>query len=182
MPLTNPAPGVIVPADHNLLGWTFDPAEVQAGTIMPTAGLLQLARVKVFGTLVTNILIHLTTGGTTLTAGQCFAALFSPTGTLLSATADQSTAWGSGGLKSMALTAPQVVGWGSWPYVGLFANTAGTMPTLSRGLNSSSAILNAGLAAPNFRYASADAALTTAMPASFSAQTGTATAFWVGLS
>lgn len=182
MPLYPPAVQQgTVPADHNLSGWTFDPAEVQAGTILPTAGLLHIARVKALTSSISTLYLHLTTGGTSLTAGQCFAALFSPTGVLLATSADQSTAWGSGGLKSMAITA-QAVTYGSLPYVGYFANTAGTLPTLSRAVNSSSAILNAGLAAPNFRYATADAGLTTAMPGNIGTQTGNLTAHWIGVS
>lgn len=183
MPLFNPItyPDAI-PADHNLVGWSFDPVQVQAGTIMPTAGLLNLCRIKFTASLVTNVLLHATTTATSLTTGQCFAALYSSAGALLSATADQSVAWATGGLKTMALTAAQTVTPGSWGYVGWFANTAGTLPTFSRGINSASAIVNAGLSAPNFRYATADAALTTAMPASFGAQTGGATAYWVGVS
>lgn len=180
-PLVQP---VAVPADHNLLGWTFDPGMVQAGLILPTAGLLNLARLRVYGTVVSTIHLHITVGGSTLTAGQCFAALFNSAGAHLGAgaiTADQATAWQSGGLKSMALSTPQAVTFGENYYVGWWANGT-TMPTFSRAINSASAILNAGLSAPNFRYASANTGLTTAAPSNFGTQTGTATGWWVGVS
>jgi hypothetical protein len=170
-------------ADQNLIGRSFNTAHVQAGTILPTAGLLNLVRVKLTSSIATNILIHLTVAGGTLTAGQCFAALYNSAGSLFGAgavTADQAANWQSGGLKVMPLNVAQTVPVG-YAYVAFFANGV-TLPTLSRGVNSSSAILNAGLSAPNFRYASADSGLTTTMPNSFGAQTGTATAWWVGVS
>lgn len=181
MPLTVPPIQNAIPSDHNFLGWTFDPVEIQASTILPTAGLLNLARMRIYGTLVTNVAFHITTPGATLTAGQCFAGLFNAAGTLLAATADQAANWQSGGLKVMALSSPQAWSYGAYGYVGWYSNGT-TQPTLSRALNSSSAILNAGLSAPNFRYASADSGLTTAMPATFGAQTGTATAYFAAAS
>lgn len=178
------APTTEAPADQGYLGRSYDNAMVQAGLILPTAGLLNLVRVRVLGTLVTNVHLHFTVAGGTLTAGQNFAALFDSAGTLLSATADQATTgsnWQAGGMKDMPLAVAQAVTYGAFYYVGFYANGS-TMPTVSRAVNSASAILNGKLAAPNFRYATANAGLTTAMPASFGAQTGTATAWWAGVS
>jgi hypothetical protein len=183
MPLYSPAStglGGYVPADSNYLGWTFDSVDVQGGAIWPTAGTLNLARIKVGQATVSNIVIHFTVAGGTLTTGQCFAGLYSSAGVLLSSTADQSTNWQTGGLKSMPLSAAQSVS-GPFVYVGFFANGT-TMPTQTRAVNSSSAIVNPNQSAPNFRYATADAGLTTALPASFGAQTGAATGWWVALS
>lgn len=191
MPLYTPATitvGGYLPSDAGYIGWSGDPGtDVQAGTIIATAGTLNLVRIKIpaGGSTVTNIVLHLTVGGTSLTAGQCFAALYTSAGALAGGTngvtADQSTSWGTGGLKVMPLTAAQSVS-GPFVYVGFFANnTAGTNPTLARMVSSSSAIINAGLSAPTFRYATADASLTTAPPTNFGTQTGLGTAWWVGL-
>jgi hypothetical protein len=55
-------------------------------------------------TTIISALLFLDTAGSALTSGQqCFAALYSSSGTLLSVTADQSTAWVSTGLRTMAL-------------------------------------------------------------------------------
>lgn len=176
--------GGFLPPDSGLVGWTFDSCEVQSGTVMPTAGLLTFARIKIpASAAVTNILLHVASAGVTLTAGQCFASLHNGSGALLGAgavTADQSTNWQSGGLKVMPLTVAQAA---TGPYVYVcwwFNGTTG--PSISRAVNSSSAILNAGLSAPNFRYGTADTGLTTTPPNNIGTQTGGSTAFWVGLS
>lgn len=173
----------IKPVDHVLAGWTFDPANVQAGTILATAGLSYVVRVRATFPVITNILLHFTAGGSALTAGQCFASLHTDAGVLLSSTADQAANWAGGGLKTMALAAPQSVTPGQFYRVRFWFNGT-TGPTLSRAVNSSSAIVNVGLVAPNFRYATADAGLTTAVaaPTTIGTQTGGATAWWVGLS
>lgn len=179
--------GYVKATDHTTLaGWTFDPAMVQAGTILPTAGLANVARIRVLGNTVTNIHFHFTVAGSGLTAGQCFAALYNDAGALLGAgaiTGDQAANWASGGFKTCALSVAQGVTPYAFYRVLWWANGS-TMPTLSRAVNSSSAILNAGMTAPTLRYSSADTGLTTAasVPANIGAQTGTATAWWVGVS
>lgn len=180
-----PPPAVLStsPASQGYVGWTGKPAQtVQAGLIMPTAGRLELVRIQALGTLVTNIVMHASTSSVGLTTAQCFAGLYTAAGVLMSATADQSTAWLSGGLKPMALTVAQPVTYGAFYYVGFYANTATSLPTFSRMMNSSSAIGNAGLAAPNFDFATANTGLTTALPDPFTTQTGGNTAWWVALS
>lgn len=188
MPLYAPfAPSFPAPSDNGLLGWTGEPRlSVQAGTIMPTAGLLTLIRIRVYGSLVTRIHMHCTTSATTLTADQCFAGLFNSAGTLLSATATAhgsgATGWSDGGAKALVLTTPQVTTFGAFYYVGFFANTTGTLPTFSRCLNSSGAITDIGQSAPDLSVSTADSGLTTAMPATLGAKTASATAYWVGVS
>ena len=177
------APVQASPLSRGYVGWTGQPAQnVQAGTIMSTGGRLELAKVQVFGTTVTNIVMHCTTTAAGLTTGQCFAGLYTSAGVLMSATADQSVAWATGGLKSMALTAAQAVTYGGFYYVGFYAVTGTALPTFSRMMNSNTAIGNAGLAAPSFDFASANTGLTTALPDPFTTQTGQGTAWWVALS
>jgi hypothetical protein len=173
--------GSVKATDHGLVAWTFDPAGVQAGTVQPTAGLAQVVRVRALSTTVTNILLHLTAGGSVLTAGQCFAALYTDAGVLLASTADQASNWGSGGLKTCTLTAPQTVTLNAW-YRVLWWFQGTTGPTISRGVNSSSAIVNVGMTVPTVRYSTANTGLTTAAPGTIGTQTGGATAWWVGLS
>jgi hypothetical protein len=169
------------PTDVGLVGWTADPAnDIIGAAALATAGTLYLSRVKTLASLVTAIQVNLTVAGGTLTAGRCFAALFTDAGTLLSSTADQATAWTSTGVKDMALSVAQAVVPNSWYQVGLFFNGT-TGPTLSIGANVSAALTNAGLAAAPYRYSTANTGLTTSMPGTFSAQTATATAWWIAL-
>lgn len=180
-----PPPAVLStsPASQGYVGWTGKPSQtVQAGTIMPTAGILNLVRIQALGSLVTNIVMHASTSSVGLTVGQCFAGLYTAAGVLMSSTADQSTAWLSGGLKSMPLAVAQPVTVNAFYYVGFYANTATSLPTFSRMLNSNTAITNAGLAAPGFDFATANTGLTTALPDPFTTQTGGNTAWWVALS
>lgn len=176
------ASGVPQPSDHSMAGWTFDPADVQGATILSTAGQLELARVRATSALITNILATVTVAGGTLTSGRNFAALFTDAGALMSATADQTTAWGTTGLKTMALSAAQAVTPGAFYRIGVFSNGT-TLPTFARGsVAFSGAALNAGMSGSVLRYSSADTGLTTAMPANLGAQTAQATAWWFGLS
>lgn len=174
------APSVFTPADHGLLAWSYDIAVCSSGTIIPTAGLLQLVKLKLDqAALITNLVMHMTAAGVTLTAGQNFAALYSSAGALLSVTADQSTAWQSSGLKSMALAVPQTVPAGD-VYVGFWSNGS-TLPTPSRSNLGHSAAGNVGLSAPNLRFATANTGLTTTAPPTFGAQTALFTGWWVAV-
>jgi len=172
------------PVDHGLTGWTFDPAQIQAGTVQPTAGLAQVARIRVLSSVVSNIHLYLTAGGSNLTAGQCFAALYNDAGALLGAgavTADQSTNWATSGYKTCALSVAQGVTPYTW-YRVLWWFRGTTGPTLARAADISAAVLNAGMSAPTLRYSTADAGLTTAAPSNIGTQTGNPTAWWVGIS
>lgn len=177
-------------ADHNLTGWTFDPIMVQGGTVLATAGLSYVFRIRALSTTITNIHVHLTAGGSSLTSGQCFASLHNDAGAILGAGAvtaslhsTGSNGWGDGGYKTHPLTTPQAVTQYDWYRVRLWFNGT-TGPTLSRALNSNTVIVNAGLSAPNFRYATADSGLTTSAlaPGTIGTQTGANTAWWMGLS
>lgn len=173
----------IKPSDHGFVGWMFDPAQVQAGTILATAGLSYIFRFRATGSLITNLNMHFTAGGTGLTAGQCFASLHSDAGAQLGITADQAANWAGGGYKICPLVTPVAVTPGTWYKARVWFNGT-TGPTLSRGVNSSSVITNAGLSAPNFRWSTADAGLTTGgtAPANIGTMTGAATAWWLAAS
>lgn len=176
--------GLAAPSDNNFAGWTFPSDQVQAATILPTAGLSYVVRFRVMTATVSAILIHITTAGNTLT--NAFATLHTDAGVYIpgAVTADQSTLWTSGGLKTMALTTPATgLTPGAYYKVRFWVGSATTLPTFSRATNSSSAIINAGLVAPNFKYATADAGLTTVAlaPTTIGAMTGGPTAWWVAV-
>lgn len=174
---------VPAPADHGSLGWSFDPADTQGGTILPTAGRVEVVRVRATGPLVTNINLHVVTAGATLTANQCLAALYTDGGTLLSATGNQATAWQSTGMKVCALSAAQAVTPGQFYRVAFFANGT-TLPTFARGSAVGavgSDLINYNQAAPTLRFSTADTGRTTTMPGTLGAQTAAPVAWWAGL-
>jgi hypothetical protein len=171
------------PLGHNYFGWTYDPDVSQGATLLATASsTLNLIRIRALSSLITNAHLHFTVAGSGLTG--VYGGLYSSAGALLagSQSLDRSSDWLSGGPKTIPFGTPQAVTAGSYYYFGFFA-VGTTMPTISRSLNSSSAIVNINLTAPNLRYATtADTGLTTTLPANFGAQTGMATAFWAGIS
>lgn len=168
------------PEEHGLLGWSFDPSHGQ-GTAIGTGGVLYLTKIKLLAAAtITNVGLYVVTAGATLTANQCFASLYSASGVLLAATANQATNWTSTGLKTMALSSAQAVNSG-YVYVG-FYSVGTTQPAFLRGSSQAAASINVGLATPVMRYSSANTGLTTASPSTFSAQTATANAIWAAVS
>lgn len=164
-------------------GWSYDGSETQAGTILPTGGLSYVVRMRIFSATVSAVNLHLTEAGAGLT--NAFASLHNDAGVRLSATAvtaNQNTNLQTGGERTMPLAAVQNVTPGDFYKIRFWA-TGTTMPTLSRKCNSSTAIVNAGLVAPNFRWATADAGLTDAAsaPATIGTLTGGPTAWWLAV-
>lgn len=140
------------PADHGFVAWTQDPATLGASDDATTAGVLYLMKVKVVdrSTVVTNVHVIVGTGGSTLTAGQNLAGLYSSSGVLLSGSADQTTAFGTAGFKTIPLSAAQTLAVGTY-YVGVLTNGT-TPPRLLRGTSFSASGLNAGLTTATSRY------------------------------
>ena len=122
--------GDIRPEDQALIAWAFDP--VGAGfTSVITAGALYLTKMRLAkAATITNIIQHIGTGGSSLTANQNYLGLYSSSGTLLRSSADQSTNWQSLGSKTTALTTPYSAAAGIY-YVGMLSN--GTTPPVPSG-------------------------------------------------
>lgn len=176
--------GAPQPADQNLISWAFDPA-VATGNTGTASGVLSLVRVPVRdAATVTNVILGVATAGVGLTAAQNFAGLYSPAGTLVGQTADQTTAWGSTGMKTTALTAPAAVTPGMW-WVGILTNAATSSPAFARaGAGAVTGISSIGLAATAARFGSYGTTQT-ALPASLtlaSITIATNGTFWAGLS
>lgn len=169
-----------VPSDHGLLAWTADPSTASSSAT-PAAGTLFMVKMKLpTAATVTNMIFHLTAGGSVLTAGQSLAGLYNSSRQLLSGAADQAAAWASAGVKTVALTTPQTLSAGTY-YVGFFSNGT-TPPTFRSGITASSAS-NIGLSTANSRFATADTSLTTALPSTTATlASGNFPSFWVGLS
>lgn len=173
---------VFMPADHGMKAWSFDPAAITAGTA-PSDGVLQLCLVHLpVAASITNVCLHVTAQGTSLTTGNNIAALYTSAGVKVGVTADQTVAWATAGYKAMALAGgPFTCAAGDY-YVGWWINGSATDPSFARWGNSVAA--NNGLAAPNFRFATADGSLTDAAsaPAPFTTQTAASIGWWAGLS
>lgn len=162
--------------DFSYVGWTQDPFNFTSTTQITASGTLQVCQVRIpVAATVTNIIMRVTTGGGTLTSGQSFAALYDPNKSLLSVTADQSTAWTSVGLKTMALSVAQSVAAGIY-YVA-FWSVGTTMPIFQSG--ASTTMVNAGLSGATSRFAIADTGLTTTAPPTMGAFTATSLAYGI---
>lgn len=178
--------GPSLPADHGYLSWSTPIYAAQLTSLMSVeaaAGTLRLSRNRrVAAGPVTNLVTYVTTAGSGLTSGQCFGALYDASGNLLGSTADQSVAWASGGLKSMALAGgPVTVPAGDY-YVGLWYNGT-TAPTLLRaGLGIAPSQINANQSAGNYDVAFANTGLTTTAPNPFGATTAGSLLWWTALS
>lgn len=172
------------PTDHNLLAWTYDPAFTQGGNSV-IAGTVYLGKLLLENaSSVTNVIATVTTLGSGLAAGQNFSGLYDSAGTLIAVTADQTTAWSSGGTgaKTMALSgAPYSLGAGAY-YVSLLANGT-TPPGFLRAQSVSQSTLNIGLTAATGRYLSSGTGLTS-LPASITLGSATPDfhAWWFALS
>jgi hypothetical protein len=166
------------PEDHGYISWSFEPIACNSSGTAPAAGTLQMTRLHIpVATTISNLHVFVqSVSGVSLTSGECFAALFTSSGTWLASTADQSTAWTTTGDKPMALTSPQAVAAGDYD-VAFFANGSG-IPTFAKAVSGFS-IVNANLTGSTARFATAATGLTTAMPGSAGTRTGSSNAFWV---
>lgn len=143
-----------LPDDQNLLAWAYDPVAAVNPTT-PASGTIQLIRVILRAArTVTNVDAWVATAGTGFTANENFAGLYTSGGTLLSATADQAAAWGSTGLKPMALASQQVNLAAGIYYVALVQNgSANVAFARTGGLGGEASVINAGLTASTPRFA-----------------------------
>lgn len=119
-------------------------------------------------------------GGTAARSANC-AAVYDSAGNFLTATADQVSAWGSSGVKTMAVATPKTLTAGQTYYLALLS-VGTTPPTFSRA--SSGDPLNVGLSGATLNFAVNGVAATklpnTITPGSNSATGAIGT--WLGLS
>jgi hypothetical protein len=173
-------------ADQGFITWNYDQPSLAAGSgvALTTAGTLYVMAVKLnVAASITNISYYMTTGGSALTSGQCFAALYQGAGgALLGTTADQSTNFAAtGAFKTAAISGGPVSAAAGKLYVAFWFNGT-TGPSLARS-NSTTSLLNAGLATAASRWGVADTGKTTTAPSTLGTITGNAPAgYWVALS
>jgi hypothetical protein len=169
------------PAQQGFLAWNADPYVSTLSAAITNAGTLWTFRCWTpVAITVTNVHVTVIGAGVTLTSGQNFAALYGTSGSLLSTTGDQTTAWGSTGLKTMALGSAQAVPAGFFD-VALFWNGT-TGPSLLR-MNNNAIAGNIGLTGNGMRAAQTNnTGLTTTMPGTLGTKTAHANGYWVGVS
>lgn len=114
------------PDDYSWIGWSFDPVIIQNPINSITGTVYMMAIIVRVQTTVTNIITNISLAGSSLTAGQNFVGLYDNTGNRLGVSADQTTAWGSIGLKTAPLVGgPVVIAPGKY-WIAFLAN--GTVP------------------------------------------------------
>ena len=163
--------------DSGLASWSYDPALITGTYTLATAGTVYTSQLKVNTGVVTNVDYHITTAGATLTASQCFVAVYQ-NGVLLGASAPAATIvqWLTTGYIVTPLTAPVTVNNGIITVVFVFNGTTG--PTLgAAGVKG-----NNGLAATASRFGTANTSITTALPATLGTVSALAQTPWVAVS
>ena len=173
-----------LPSDSGWLAESYDPMLISS-TVSFSAGIIYLARVNVRAAIsVTNIITYMGAAGTTLTASENYGGLWNSSGTLIAATADQSTAWEANPntFHTMALASGPYALSAGFYWVGILANGSvtprfGFYPSQTPGLPN-----NPALTASTSRfgyYGTAQTSLPAITPASI---TQIADCFWAGLS
>ncbi|MEU6661269.1 hypothetical protein [Streptomyces sp. NPDC046821] len=166
--------------DHGFLSWTADPAVISGSAVPLTAGTVYLSKLKIVNraTVVSNIVYYVSTVGTGLTAGQNLVGLYDSSGNRLAVSADQTTAMGTTGTKTAAIT-PQTLAVGNY-YVAFLANGTTVPQVGSAGGNSGINI--AGLTASTARALNTTAG-NTSLPATIAlgSQSANAAVRWAAL-
>lgn len=163
------------------------------GSAVTTGGVLYLAKLPVAGgTTISNLWFKIATAAATPVTGQCFAGLYNANGSLVATSGDLASTIGTntGPIKA-PLAAPVVLPGGNY-WVGL-SNNAATLPVLScytgfvtvtTSVATFGSATTFGNTAAKYPFAvSATTGLTTALPASITMSSNTATGaytFWVG--
>ncbi|KPI24660.1 Collagen triple helix repeat-containing protein [Actinobacteria bacterium OV320] len=167
--------------DQGFLAWTADPAVISGSGFVLNSGVVYLSRIKVVNrlTVISNLMYYVAVAGTSLTAGQSFVGLYNSSGTLLASSADQTSAMGTTGAKTAAIT-PQTLSVGYY-YVAFLANGTGTAVNVS-GAGGNTGVTNINLATGSSRSLQT-AAGNTALPASITlgSQTPNIAVRWAGL-
>jgi hypothetical protein len=180
-------PGSVPDPNLGIVAWNFPSALASSSTPALTSGTVYVMRLPLgtASTTITNIVAGVTTAGATLTAAQCFAAVFDQAGTRIGVTADQSGVWTSTGTKTMALASGPFTG--TWPFVYVAIVSNGTTnPIFARGAGAGTgaSIVNLNAAAANL-FAATNGTGQTTMPASltYSSNAGAnGQMMWVALS
>jgi hypothetical protein len=175
------------PAKRGFLEWNFNPEAMNTSSkTLTTSGTVYLVKISpLYNTTVTNINVYMGSNGATLTSGENFLGLYDYNGNLMSATADQTTAWGSGAPKliTTALTTPQTV-YAGYDYYVAFLFNGTTSPGFAAGANVPGP-MNVGLSNAYLRFAATNSTSVTSLPSTITESSNTSTnasAIFVALS
>lgn len=187
--LENTAPYAPGASDAGAIAWTADPmyAWQLAGRIV--TGVLHIMAVYVKSSVTTNNgIVAVGNAGSSINAGQAFAALYNAAGTRVAVTAAQDTTWNSVGLKVMPWASPAALTPGLY-WIGLIAAGA-TLPTFLSSVASAPGqtyvdMVNFGTTVSTLRYGVNGSGLTAA-PASITPASNTkpttAWPYWAAIS
>lgn len=173
--------GVEAPEDQGLLAAPYDIA-LSSAAQLPTSGTIYMVALNIrTPATASSLVLPSFTSGTGLVAGQNWAGLYNQAGTRIGLTADQTTAWATTGVKTMAIT-PVALAAGRY-YVAFLTNAAST-PGFLRSLSVASLpeIPNLGYNATDARWATGPTAQTT-LPASITmaSRTPLGLTYWAGI-
>lgn len=170
------------PADSGLALYNIDPADAVGAATM-VAGTLYLLRINIRDDLtVRNVWFYVTSAGSGASTGS-YAGIYSPTGSVLAATADIGASLTAGGAMNVALTSPLTLTGGSFCWVALLSNLATTQPTLARSSVPSAGVPNINLTPSTYRIATGATGVSSLAPITPGANSlAGATFFLVGLS
>lgn len=169
-----------------IAAWSYPSILAVGGTAAASSGVVYVIRVPLTGgkTPITNVLLAIQTGGSTLTSGQSFVGVYDSAGTKIGGSADQASSWTSTGLKTIALTSGPFNTSSPFVYVVIMSN--GTTPPAFARLGGGSAIAPLStLSSSGSKMPFATNGTGTALPSSLTYSSNSATGaqgFWVGLS
>lgn len=132
---------------NGLLWWAFDPAMVVSPSLALTSGTVTYSKITICATtVVSNIVLYLTAGGSTLTSGQNLVGIYDSSGVRQALSADQSASWTTTGTKTISV-GPVTLHPGDY-YIAILSN--GTSP-ISINSSASNASMNAGITSAPYR-------------------------------
>ncbi len=173
---------VDTPLRHAYVEWNYDPVIGGSGTAATTNTIFLMKISAQTGGTVSNVVMTITSAaGVSLTSGQNFVALYDSTGVQIGVSADQSSAWTSSGLKSMALGSPVTIRGGSNYYVALLSNGSTTPSFMRSGTNLTAPNANQSNTLQRFSTNGTGTSLPGSITLSNNTSTGAAT-YWVALS
>jgi hypothetical protein len=124
--------GALCSGDLNYDAWAYDLHAASVTSILGTAGSVYGSQIIVRNTFTpTNMVYHITTAGSTLTANNCWALLFSNAGTLIGQSANQATLWATAGLQTMPFTTTSPGTLAPGKYWTAVVATGTTLPTFA---------------------------------------------------
>lgn len=177
-------PPSVTPADMSYAAWTFDPLAVSGTSSAPVTSDVygMLVQIRTDVTVSKLIFAVASVSGISLTASECYAAIFNSTGTTqLGITADLSGSFTGSGEVAFNLTSSAALTPGYY-WIALLLNGT-TLPALGKGQNLVAG-LGSGQAGSSKRRYGIIATSQAAMPGSFtpsSMSTGSALSFWAAV-